>query len=130
MKAAVELVPGNEASEALEAELVARDARAPREGYRLQSVDFETSSPSTPRASSTSLLRDRYWKDGAIDLTAAGPFATRPSPRRDSGPWWPLSSVPIRPLCLARVFPSERPIAAHGPRFEPICQRRLPRSCF
>ena len=69
MKAAVELVPGNEASEALEAELVAH-VRAHLAGYKApKSVDFETSLPRHPTGKLYKrLLRDRYWEGMARSI--------------------------------------------------------------
>ena len=69
VKAAVELVPGNEASEALEAELVAH-VRAHLAGYKApKSVDFETSLPRHPTGKLYKrLLRDRYWEGMARSI--------------------------------------------------------------
>jgi long-chain acyl-CoA synthetase len=63
VKAAVELVPGFEASPALEAEILAF-ARRRLAAYKVpRSLDFEDELPRHPTGKLyTRLLRDRYWQ--------------------------------------------------------------------
>jgi long-chain acyl-CoA synthetase len=64
VKAAVELLPGHEASADLEAELLAF-ARSRLAGYKVpRSVDFEARLPRYPTGKlHTRVLRDRYWSE-------------------------------------------------------------------
>ena len=64
VKAAVELAPGVEGSQALEAEIL-EFARERLAGYKVpRSLDFEDELPRHPTGKLyTRLLRDRYWRE-------------------------------------------------------------------